>query len=321
MPAARGNRLFHVGATAAVARAIAETFGRTPTSAPAVDLVAGDIVVVEAFADLSRRTEATGGNAFSACRAWKQVRGVVVHIVVRVDDPTGVALARFVLADGVVRLDSDGRVHGLEQLVPHDRGKTKATIDSLLARYGGAMAVRGESPMLERMREWEASDSLMQRLQDPETGLFDGAYAALKIDEEWKRSHRFHLPLALILLDIGPAAAAMVDGPERRTVLAEVAAVLLNECRDIDVLGRFTPTTFLILLPGTPPLGAEALAQRLLAALGERELTVDLLPRAGMVAAPMPGITDRKDFVMLAESCLDRARSGQGLGGLVAAWE
>lgn len=315
------TRLFHVGESPAVAAAIAAAFGRPATAAPVVGLVKGDVVVVEAFADLSARPDVVGGNAFSGCRAWKLTPGVAVHVVVRAEDPVGVQLARFVLADGVLRLDAADLVHGLDELAPHDRAKTRTTIDALLSRYGGAMRDGGTSPMLQRIAEWEADDSLLQRLQDPETGLFDGAYAAMKIDEEWKRSRRFHLPLSLILLDIGPAAAALPDGPARSGLLAEVAAVFLNECRDLDILARFTPTTFLILLPGTPPAGAEVLARRLLQSLGEREFEVRVQPAAGLASVPAAGIGDRKDFVGVAEACLERARSGRGGGSLCTAWE
>ncbi|MEQ1630827.1 MAG: hypothetical protein ABL997_00545 [Planctomycetota bacterium] len=315
------QRLFHVGDSPAVRTAITNAFGRAPITAPAADLQSGDAVVVEAFAAIAGRPDVVGGNAFSACRAWKQTRGVSVHIVVRAEDPTGVLLARFVLADGVMRLDDQGRVDGLEHLAPRDRGKTHKNIDTLLARYGAALANADQSELAGRVREWESADSFLQRLQDAETGLFDGPYTALKLDEEWKRSQRFHLPLSIVLLDIGAAAAAMKAGPDRSVLLAEVASVFLNECRDIDVLGRFTTTTFLFLLPGTPPLGAQALARRLLHSLGEREFSVPLSPAAGVASVPMAGISDRRQFLVVAEECLRRAREEAGTGGVAVAWE
>jgi GGDEF domain-containing protein len=314
-------RWFHVGDSPAVRDSMAEALQRPPERGAPTDVAVGDVVVVEAFAGLGERAGVAGGNAFSACRAWKLRPGVTVHLVVRDGDPVGVQLARFVLADSVLRLDVAGRLHGLDQLTPHDRQRTASTIDALLARHGKRLADLDESVILGHIRAWEQDESFLQRLQDPETGLFDGAYASLKLDEEWKRAVRFHLPLSLVLLDIGGAAAAMPEGPDRRALLADVASVFLNECRDIDVLGRFTTTTFLFLLPGTPPGGAEALARRLLETLRQRRFAVSLVPAAGVVSAPATGIADRKDFLVLAEACLDRARAGLGVGGLVAAWE
>ncbi|MEY4831301.1 MAG: hypothetical protein RLZZ562_3097 [Planctomycetota bacterium] len=315
------QRLFHVGSSPAIRAAITKAFGKEPTADLAVGLGQGDVVVVEAFADLSTREDITGGNAFSACRAWKQTRGVAVYIVVRAEDPTGVLMARFVLADGVVRIDQKGAVEGLEHLGPRDRSKTHKNIDTLLERYGQALANADQSELAGRVREWEGSDSFLHRLQDPETGLFDGPYTALKLDEEWKRAQRFHLPLSIVLLDIGPAAAAMKQGPDRAVLLAEVASVFLNECRDIDVLGRFTTTTFLFLLPGTPPLGAQALARRLIQSLSDRSFAVPVRPACGVVSVPMAGISDRRQFLVVAEECLRRAVDEPSTGGVAVAWE
>lgn len=315
------ERLFHVGSSPAVRAAIQKAFGKEPIVAPATGLKAGDTVVVESFADLSARADAVGGNAFSACRAWKQTRGVSVYVVVRAEDPTGVLLTRFVLADGVVRIDAKGGIEGLEHIGPRDRGKTHQNIDTLLARYGEALKNSDRSELAGRVREWESSDSFLQRLQDAETGLFDGPYTALKLDEEWKRAQRFHLPLSIVLLDIGQAAEAMKPGPDRSVLLAEVASVFLNECRDIDVLGRFTTTTFLFLLPGTPPLGAQALARRLLSSLGERSFAVPLRPACGVASVPMAGIADRRQFLVVAEECLRRASEDPDSERIVVAWE
>ncbi|MFB3051954.1 MAG: hypothetical protein ACE1Z0_08210, partial [Acidimicrobiia bacterium] len=110
---------------------------------------------------------------------------------------------------------------------------------------------------------------MLRQLQDSETWLFDGPYATWKLDEEWRRSNRFHEPLSLVLLDVGVGLLELPDA-DRRAVLVDAASVFLNECRDIDILARFSPTTFLFLLPGTGTDGADILAQRTIASLQER---------------------------------------------------
>jgi GGDEF domain-containing protein len=217
---------------------------------------------------------------------------------------------------------TDGTVDGLDGFGAVAPARPPSSIEALLQRYGGATASpERNSQALARLLQFEREDSLFERLQDPETGLLSGAYTALKLEEEWKRAQRFHLPLALVLLDVGPAVAAMPAGPDRRTVLAEIAGVFLNECRDIDVLGRFTATTFLFLLPGTSPPGATALVQRLLTTLGGRPFPVPVEPVAGIAAAPSSGIADRRDLLRLAEACLERVRQSGGVGGYAASWE
>lgn len=316
------QRVFQVGSTPAVRAALTAAFGCAPATGPVRDLAAGDVVCIEAFADHSARADVPGRNAFSACKAFKEVPGVAVHIVVDAADPIGVQLGRFVLADGVLRLGADGRLEGAELLRAKDHGRAGRSVDALLRRFGVAFAsATMNSKALARLLEWERADSLCTQLQDAETGLFDGPYTALKLEEEFKRSQRFHLPLSLVLLDIGAAPATLPAGPDRRALLAEIAAVFLNECRDIDVLGRFTSTTFLFLLPGTPPDGAARLARRLLSTLRERRFPVPVEPVAGVAAVPDPGIADRKALLLVAEACLERARSGQGVGGLATSWE
>ena len=316
------NRVFHVGDSVAVRTALGELFATEPATDFGAGLAAGDVVVVEAFANHGERSDVAGRNAYSACQVWKQQPGVAVHIVVMHDDPIGVQLARFVLADGVLTLGAEGALHGLEQLRTDSVAPRRRLIDSLLERFGSDAAGDDREPeALQRMLEFEGEENFLHRLQDEETGLFAAPYAALKLDEEFKRSRRFHLPLSLILLDIGPAAAELPAGAERRAVLAEVASVFLNECRDIDVLGRFTDTVFLFLLPGTPSAGAATVATRMLAELGEREFSVELTPVAGVAAVPDPGIGDRKEMLIVAENCLRRAAAADGGSRLVTAWE
>ena len=316
------GRVFHVGSEPAVRAALQAAFERDVDAGPVADLRGGDVVCMEAFADVSQRADLPGRNVWSACRVFKERQGVVVHLVVRGDDRTGAQLGRFVLADGVLTLQPSGQVDGVEQLRNREHGRQGRSIDALLARYGKAFdSAARNSKALARLLEWERSNSCLARLQDEETGLFDASYVVMKLDEEYRRAMRFHHPLSLVLLDIGGDVAAMASGPERRQLLAEVAAVFLNECRDIDVLGRFTATTFLFLLPGTPPDGATALSQRMLRSLVRLRLPARIDPVAGAAAVPDSGIADRKAFLLVAETCLERARSTAGVGSLVTSWE
>ena len=183
------GRVFHVGDSEAVRAALLETFGSEPKTGSVRNLESGDVVVIEVFAALTDREDIAGGNAFSACKVWKEERGVAVYAVVRDDDPVGVQLARFVLVDGVMVLTGSGQLQGLEQLTPKDHKRPGRLIDALLERFGTVMddEDRG-SRALERMLEWEREDHFLARLQDEETGLFDGPYAALKLEEEFKRA-------------------------------------------------------------------------------------------------------------------------------------
>jgi GGDEF domain-containing protein len=307
-----------IGGDRAIEAAAAAMLGGPPTAATAV--AAGDLVLLDAAATTAVWPGLPSGHAFGAARAFKNA-GASVYVVVGAADPVGSSLARFVLADGVLTWHRDaGRLDGSE-LENAQRGRPRVAVEALLAKLEPKLSAVGGETNLQRLLRFEREDSQLQRLQDAETGLFDGPYATLKLDEEWKRAHRFHQPLSLLLFDLGPGAASL-SAADRRAVFAEASGVLLNECRDIDVLARFAPTIFLVLLPGTGPDGAEILANRILAALRTRLTTwaSALRPAAGLAAVPSAEVPDRRAFLAVAEACLQRSQQ-QGTGGVCRNWQ
>jgi GGDEF domain-containing protein len=313
-----GKRWFWVGSRPAVRSALVSAFGSEPVAA-APGLAAGDVVVVDARADAAALGSLPGGHVFAFVRHAKEQKGVAVYVVVDASDRVGTQLARFVLADGVLGLRSDGSLDTSE-IAGSSATPRRAPVDALLAKLEPKLGGAGSESSLQRLLRFEREDSLSGRLQDAETGLFDGPYAAWKLDEEWKRAHRFHQPLSLVLLDLGPRIADL-QGAERRLVFAEAAGVFLNECRDIDVLARFAPTVFLFLLPGTGPDGAEILARRIVNSLGQRlDRRADLAPAAGVCSVPSSDVPDRKAFLAIAEACLARARAS-GAFAVSSTWQ
>jgi diguanylate cyclase (GGDEF)-like protein len=246
-----------------------------------------------------------GRNAFLACLAERR-RDRVGRVFLLADEAlTEVrGLAGFCLADGVVFRGADGLI-GAEDLAGPSEREAGVSVDALLERLERDIEKRGEQAArraLERLRQRPDEGRLLDHLTDTETGLFDGPFATFKLDEEIKRSTRFHQPLSILLIDCG-----VTDwGEERGLVLAEIAGIFLEECRDIDVVARFDEATFLFLLPGTPPDGARSLAKRLLTSLREREFAggVRVPARIGIAAAPGVGIRSGRDLLAAAESDL-----------------
>ena len=312
------KRWFWVGSRGPVRDALVAALGREPEGTAATAAKPGDVIVADLLADADACRGLPSGHVLGAVRAWKDVPGIAAWVVVAHDDRIGPQLARVAGADGVVRVQPDGRIDAREMLAPPAR--RRAPVDELLAKLEPKLAAAGPDSPLQRLLRFESEDSLAQRLQDAETGLFDGPYAALKLDEEWKRAHRFRQPLSLLLLDLGPKVAQLDDG-ERKLVFAEAAGVFLNECRDIDVLARFAPTVFLFLLPGTPPDGAEVLARRIVDALQQRFVgRTDTAPACGVCSVPSDDVPERRAFLALAEACLERARA-QGAGAVCTTWQ
>lgn len=310
-----------IGPDGAIKAAAAALMGGPPQVAgSALAVGRGDVVLLEACATAADWANLPTGHAFGAARAFREA-GATVYIVVAAGDAVGVQLARFVLADGVATwFAAEKRLDGAELDVAQ-RPRARVAVDALLARLEPRLASAGGETNLQRLLRFEQEDSLASRLQDPETGLFDGPYATLKLDEEWKRAHRFHQPLSLLLIELGSGVMALSAG-DRRAVFAEASGVLLNECRDIDVLARFAPTIFLVLLPGTGPDGAEKLANRILAALRQRlaEGAPGLQPHGGLCSVPSADVPDRRAFLAVAEACLRRAEV-LGTGGVCSNWQ
>ncbi|MBX3462502.1 MAG: GGDEF domain-containing protein [Planctomycetes bacterium] len=318
-----GQRWFYVGSRDAVRAALTAWRGTPPASEPIASAGSGEVVVVDARAAGADVAALPHGHAFAGVRALKLTPGLRVLVVVDGDDRVGAQLARFCLADGVLvwdgaagRLDTAAasRSHAAAAGAPR-----RPAVEDLLRKVERGLHA-GSPSALQRLLQFERDDRLLHRLQDPETGLFDGPYATLKLDEEWKRAMRFHQPLSLLLIDLGAGLERLPDA-DRRRLLAEAAGVFLNECRDIDVLARFAPSVFLLLLPGTGPDGAEVLARRTLQALADRlPGGSGLQPSAGLCTVPDSAIPDRRAFLAAAEACLQAAAAG-GAGGLCTSWQ
>ncbi|MFT6082513.1 MAG: PleD family two-component response regulator [Planctomycetota bacterium] len=284
-----------------------------------VDAADGDLVVVDPQADSAAMAGMPHGHAFSGVRALKLRRGVAVYVLVDTGDAIGVQLTRFTLADGVLMWNVEQQDLNTDELRSGALSQRRPSVDDLLARLQGEAGAHGQENSIQRLMRFERDDSLLTKLQDAETGLFDGHYATLKLDEEWKRSHRFHQPLSLLLLDLG--FQGEISDVERRAGLAEAAGVFLNECRDIDVLARFSESVFLFLLPGTGAEGAQVLANRILGSLKERlQGQVAANSAGGLCTVPSADIANRKSFVAVAEACLTKAKAA-GTGVVCSSWQ
>ncbi|MFT7618186.1 MAG: two-component system cell cycle response regulator [Planctomycetota bacterium] len=142
-----------------------------------------------------------------------------------------------------------------DQESPSDSENLQRILDT------AAQNLRQENPVLAHI-----TDSL--------TGLYNAEYMEIKLAEEFKRSRRFgvHLAIVDIQLHLGAGGEEHDKDSEWRHVLNEVAGMLLCESRDIDILGRQDATTFRLLLPHTPVKGAETMVERILTNVAARKL-------------------------------------------------
>jgi diguanylate cyclase (GGDEF)-like protein len=161
-------------------------------------------------------------------------------------------------------------------------------------------------------------------ITDSVTGLFNTDYMAIKLAEEFKRTRRFADPLTMIMLGLRRGDEAVeneVDADWRR-ILNEVAGLLLCESRDIDILAREDASTFCLLLPHTPAAGARSMADRILASIASRSMTVAdgeaVQASAGMVEYIGQDLETAEE---IRSHALDSLRlSTRSGGGSVVAW-
>jgi diguanylate cyclase (GGDEF)-like protein len=92
-----------------------------------------------------------------------------------------------------------------------------------------------------------------------------------RLDDEVARAIRYHQPLALMMVDIDDFKSVndTFGHPHGDAVLARVGETARQECRAPDVIGRVGGDEFAIVVPQTSAAGAERLARRLLAHVGQ----------------------------------------------------
>lgn len=100
---------------------------------------------------------------------------------------------------------------------------------------------------------WQKQHALLERLSihDRLTGLYNYSYFVDSLSEEIKRAKRYETPLSLIMIDID-FFKEFNDcfGHERgNEVLRKIAATLLKQMREIDIVARYGGEEFAIVLP------------------------------------------------------------------------
>jgi diguanylate cyclase (GGDEF)-like protein len=176
---------------------------------------------------------------------------------------------------------------------------------ALAIRFAGVAALSIDNSEIRARLEAEViTDSL--------TGLYNHRHFFERLEEEMRRVHRAHLPLALLVLDIDDFKRAndqfghlTGDG-----VLQSIAAIFRRCCRSEDIVCRIGGEEFAVILPLTLLPSAMTLAERIRSAVRAHvfpeigTVTVSV----GVAAARLHGSSPRELFSS-ADAALLRAKA------------
>lgn len=158
-------------------------------------------------------------------------------------------------------------------------------------------------------RGWMASKSVSdhpaQRV-DPDTGLFRAAFLHERLQREMRRARRQNSASTLLILDVGDGRGAASEA-ERARPYAEM--LMRNIRLSSDTPAHYRPGCLAVLMPAADGAAAQALCQRLVAAMQEAGLRI---PRIGGAVVESATV-DAARLAAAAESALLEAPEGGAL--------
>lgn len=134
----------------------------------------------------------------------------------------------------------------------------------LLRRLAADVAVRESS---RRLAVMASTDGL--------TGLANRRSFDAEFDREWRRAMRIASPIALLMLDVDCFKSYNDEfGHQAGDVVLQSVAASVNGCvrRPGDLVARYGGEEFVVVLPDTPPSGAQVIAGNIRAALAAQAI-------------------------------------------------
>ena len=152
---------------------------------------------------------------------------------------------------------------------------------------------------------------------DELTKLYNHRYLEQALDREVRRCRRYGSIMALIFLDLDHFKTindcyGHLLGSQ---CLAEVAKIMAESVRDVDILARYGGDEFVVILPETTVATAKMVAERLHSGVGshvflkEAGINVHMSTSIGLAGFPDHAQT-KEDLVRKADEAMYRAKSG-----------
>jgi len=181
--------------------------------------------------------------------------------------------------------------------------------EDLLEYLAGQAVISIENASLHEAVEREA-------VTDELTGLANVRAFLSTLDRELERGRRFDTPLGLIMLDIDDFKRVNDSYGHQQgdEVLAQVAAVVRDQTRELDTAARYGGEELAVILPQTGASGAELLAERMRAAVELLQVprvggkgTLSVTASFGVAAMP-DSARERGGLIAAADAALYAAK-------------
>lgn len=182
---------------------------------------------------------------------------------------------------------------------------------AVVARSAGLALENAE--LLKQTEELSIVDEL--------TDSYNYRYFVQKFQEEKKRAVRYDLPLSVIMIDID-WFKKLNDGyghEAGNAVLKELARVVKECIRDVDIFARYGGEEFVVILPQTPSDEARRIGERILSQVAATVIdigpkgTVKITVSIGVSSYPENGCSE-EELVSVADQALYKAKgSGKNL--------
>lgn len=145
---------------------------------------------------------------------------------------------------------------------------TAASVQSLGILASETGLAMENALLFEKMRELAIRDEL--------TGLYNRRHLMESLTYEMERARRYGRPFSVALgdIDLFKSINDVLGSQTGDRILKEIAAVLKESSRDVDIVGRYGGAEFLVLLPETSVEQALAYGERLRKAVELRGLTL-----------------------------------------------
>lgn len=155
-------------------------------------------------------------------------------------------------------LISHGKMMGILQLEPLKRGEFSEKERKSFTMFANSTAMAIDMARLhKKMQDLTVIDEL--------TGLYNYRFFGGKLTDEIRRSDRYHQKMSLLMIDIDHFKEVN-DSQGHQTgniILQEIASVIKQSVRDVDIVARYGGEEFMVILPQTDLHDAKSIAERI----------------------------------------------------------